>query len=288
MPKFIDTKILDYVESSTFRNQSFEEWAEFAHNYGVSSDPLEQAMERAYFSFNRAALPRKEETRAALEMDDALMEVLADMETTGVYVDAPTLRDVGQELQEKASLLLQEMHELVNEPFNPLSAKQVQYILFTKLGIPVGKKVKTGFSVDSETLEEISKTYAIAGMILEYRGYEKLRSTYAEGLLREINPETGRIHTTYKQTLTTTGRLACENPNLQNIPAGSGYAKTIKSAFRPKDSDWTFVVADYSQVELRVLAMLSGDTELIHAFRNEEDIHERTARFLFPNSKTIS
>ena len=149
------------------------------------------------------------------------------------------------------------MHDLVGEVFNPLSAKQVQHILYEKLGIPTGKKIKTGFSVDSDTLEEISKNYAIAGLILEYRGVEKLRSTYTEGLVKQISPETGRIHTTYNATLASTGRLSSIAPNLQNIPSGGGHASTIKSAFRPESGDQVFVVADYSQVELRVLAMLS-------------------------------
>ncbi len=288
MPKFIDTKILDYVESPTFRNQSFEDWVENIHDYQASGDTMERAIERAYWSSIRADQPRKTETERALKMDTDLMEVLAKMEFRGVYADPAVLTTVGEELRAKAALLLAEMHDLVNEPFNPLSAKQVQYILYTKLGIPVGKKIKTWFSVDSETLDEISKNYAIAGMILEYRGYEKLRGTYTEGLVREIRPSTGRIHTNYNQTVASTGRLSSESPNLQNIPAGDGYAKRIKSAFRPEKSDWIFVVADYSQVELRVLAMLSGDMELLSAFKNGEDIHARTAKFLFPNSTNIS
>lgn len=125
-------------------------------------------------------------------------------------------------------------------------------------------------------------------MILDYRGYEKLRSTYCEGLIEHINPETGRVHTNYKQTFTTTGRLSSENPNLQNIPAGSGYASRIKSAFRPQKPGMSYVVADYSQVEIRVLAMLSGDSNLLQAFKNHEDIHTRTARFLFPEAKEIT
>lgn len=116
------------------------------------------------------------------------------------------------------------MQELVGESFNPLSAKQVQHILFDRLKVPTGKKIKTGFSVDSETLEEIGKNYGIANLILEYRGYEKLRSTYCDGLIGHINLETGRIHTTYKQAFTATGRLSSENPNLQNIPSGGGYS----------------------------------------------------------------
>ena len=198
------------------------------------------------------------------------------------------LKEIAEELTEKARNLEIEMRELVGEPFNPLSAKQVQHILYEKLGLAPGKKIKTGFSVDSETLEELGKTCEIANMILTYRGYEKLRGTYADGLQKEINPITKRIHTTYRETVASTGRLSSDNPNLQNIPMGDGYAARIKAAFRPESPDEVFVVADYSQVELRILAMLSGDEHLIEAFETGEDIHMRTARFLFPNGEDIS
>lgn len=219
MPTFTDVRILDYIEKNNSKNQSFPEWVEAEYEYRASDDPVIQAVERAYFSEQRQSQPRKEGFETVEKMEHDLLKVLTDMEVLGVHVDEATLRDLSAELQEKARHLLAEMHDLVGEPFNPLSAKQVQYVLYTKLGIPTGKKIKTGYSVDSETLEEISKNYAIAGLILEYRGYEKLRSTYCEGLIEHVNPETKRIHTTYKQTFTSTGRLSSEAPNLQNIPA---------------------------------------------------------------------
>ena len=257
------------------------------HEYATSVDPVVSSLERSHFSMRRADKERVPELERIRNMDLELLPVLARMEHAGVYVDREKLSALSEELQEKSRRLEIEMRELVGEPFNPLSAKQVQYVLYEKLHIPVGKKIKTGFSVDSETLEEIGKTNEIANMILEYRGYEKLRSTYAEGLQKEVASD-GRIHTTYNQTLTSTGRLSSENPNLQNIPAGSGYAASIKSSFRPGNPGECFLVADYSQVELRILAMLSGDRNLLDAFRNDEDIHERTARFLFPNALKIS
>ncbi len=288
MTKFTDIKILDYVEKSNFKNQSFEDWAEFEHEYQVSSDPKTEAIEKAYFSMERCKKAIPAELEAVITMEYDLLQVLSDMEILGVYVDREILTELSSELQEKSRLLLAEMQDLVGEWFNPLSAKQVQHILYDRMGISKGKKIKTGFSVDSETLEEISKEYAIAGMILDYRAMEKLRSTYCEWLIWHIHPETGRIHTNYKQTFTSTGRLSSESPNLQNIPAWGGYSARIKSAFRPEKPWFSYVVADYSQVEIRVLAMLSNDTNLLQAFKNNEDIHTRTARFLFPSSEHIS
>lgn len=288
MTKFIDIKTLDYIEKANFKNRSFEEWLEEVKDYQVSDSGEIRAIEKVHFALERASEDRVAGTERALDMDQKLLIVLAEMEHRGVYVEKSLLADISEELAVKAKALEIEMRELVGESFNPLSAKQVQYILYDRLKIPAGKKIKTGFSVDSETLEEIGKTYEIANMILAYRGYEKLRSTYAEGLQKEINHVTKRIHTTYRETVASTGRLSSENPNLQNIPMGSGFAAQIKSAFRPQESDWTFVVADYSQVELRILAMLSGDEHLTEAFEIGEDIHMRTARFLFPTSETIS
>lgn len=288
MPKFTDVKILDYVEKSNYRNQTFAEWIEADFAYQVATDPQIQAIEQAYYSKKRSELPLSKEFGSIVQMEHDLLNVLTDMEMLGVYVDKQELYELSSELQAKSRLLLAEMQDLVGETFNPLSAKQVQHILYDRMRIPTGKKIKTGFSVDSETLAEIAKSHAIAGMILDYRGYEKLRSTYCEWLIEHINPETHRIHTTYKQTFTSTGRLSSENPNLQNIPAGDGYAARIKSAFRPESADMQYVVADYSQVELRVLAMLSWDENLLQVFKNGEDIHTRTAKFLFPTYEKIT
>ncbi len=288
MTKFIDIKTLDYIEKANFKNRTFEDWLVEVKEYNCSGDSEIRAIEKAHFSLERASEDRVPGTDRALEMDQKLLPVLARMEHYGVYVDRNELQNVATELAEKARALEIEMRELVGEPFNPLSAKQVQYILYEKLGLSPGKKIKTGFSVDSETLEELGKTCEIANMILLYRGYEKLRGTYADGLQKEINVHTKRIHTTYRETVASTGRLSSENPNLQNIPMGDGYSARIKAAFKPQNPDEVFVVADYSQVELRILAMLTGDEHLISAFESNEDIHMRTARFLFPTSEHIS
>lgn len=180
MPKYTDVKILEYIEKPAFKNQSFEDWAKSEYEYQVSSDPKTEAVERAYFSNERSKVPVPPELESIAKMERDLLRVLSDMEILGVYADRVKLRELGDELEAKSRLLLAEMRDLVGEDFNPLSSKQVQHILYDRMGIAKGKKIKTGFSVDSETLAEIAKEYAIAGMILDYRGYEKLRSTYCE------------------------------------------------------------------------------------------------------------
>lgn len=221
MPKFQDLKISLALSDSKRKISDFKEYAERVHEYAASDDALTEAFERAYFADKdfrdeKEMLPPSNDAVASLESE--LLPVLAQMEATGVHADGEELRAIGEELREKSKNLELEMVDLIGEPFNPNSAKQVQYVLFDKLKIPSGKKIKTGFSVDSDTLEEIGKTYAIANLILEYRSYEKLRATYAEGLLKEIG-EDGRIHTTYNQVATATGRLSSESPNLQNVPS---------------------------------------------------------------------
>jgi DNA polymerase I-like protein with 3'-5' exonuclease and polymerase domains len=180
MPKYTDVKIIEYIEKPAFKNQSFENWAVSEYEYQVSTDPKTEAVERAYFSDKRSETPIQEELAGIVKMEHDLLGVLSDMEILGVYVDRDALRELGDELEAKSRLLLAEMRDLVGEDFNPLSAKQVQHILYDRMGISKGKKIKTGFSVDSETLAEIAKEYAIAGMILDYRGFEKLRGTYCE------------------------------------------------------------------------------------------------------------
>lgn len=179
-----------------------------------------------------------------------------------------------------------EIFEIMGERMNLNSPKQLQVFFFEKLGIKPIKKTKTGFSVDNDVLEEIAKTHNIARLILDYRTLSKLSSTYVDGLLKAINLRDNRIHTRYDSLGTTTGRMSSNDPNLQNIPFGDGYASEIKSCFVPSEGN-IFIVADYSQIELRILAFLSQDEALLSAFENAEDIHTRTAKFLF-GEKEIS
>jgi DNA polymerase-1 len=180
-----------------------------------------------------------------------------------------------------------EIYTLSGEFFNINSPKQIQEVLFGKLGIKPLKKNKTGFSVDTEVLEEIAKEWDIADKILEYRSLSKLLSTYVENLLKLTTEQNNIIHTTYNQLGAATGRMSSNDPNLQNIPTGVGFPDAIKSCFIPEE-DHIFLVADYSQIELRVLAWLSQDPHLLQVFENNEDIHTRTARFLFPDTVDIS
>lgn len=203
------------------------------------------------------------------------------MEYEWFKLDSVRLKNIWQEIEKRINLLETEIYELVWERFNLNSPKQLQVILFEKLNIPTNKKIKTWFSVDNEVLEQIWEKYAIAALILEHRWLRKLLTTYVEWLLKSMNPFTKRMHTTFNQTQAVTGRLSSENPNLQNIPSWIWYADEIKSCFIPSSSDYKIFVADYSQVELRVLANLSRDKVLLDAFINGEDIHTKTAKFLF-------
>lgn len=220
------------------------------------------------------------------ELEEYVLPVLARMEYTGIYLDKKKLEEIGVRVRSDIHRTENEIYELVWERFNISSPKQIQE-LFIRLGIPLTKKNKTGYSVDVDVLEEIAKKYDIARLILEYRTLTKLESTYISALLKSVDERDGRVHTTYDSLGASTGRMSSNDPNLQNIPTGDGYAHEIKSCFIP--SEWnTFLVADYSQIELRVLAFLSWDENLIDTFRNGEDIHTRTARFLFPHNEQIS
>ncbi len=221
------------------------------------------------------------------DLESALLPILAHMEDRGVRVDIGALEDLRGRIQMDIDRTEKEIYEVVGEVFNINSPKQIQVILFEKLKIVPKKKNKTGFSVDTEVLEEIAKDYDIARLILEYRGLSKLQSTYVEALLRIADKKTHRIHTTYNQIGAATGRMSSTDPNLQNIPTGDGYAHEIKASFLPS-SEHILIVADYSQIEIRVLAWLSGEPNLLEAFEKWEDIHARTAKFLFPDNVVIS
>jgi DNA polymerase-1 len=173
------------------------------------------------------------------------------------------------------------IHQQAGFEFNIGSPKQLGEVLFDKLGLPVIKKTKTGYSTDAEVLEKLEPYHEIVRLILHYRQLTKLQSTYIEGLLKEIRPETGKIHTFYRQTIAATGRLSSQFPNLQNIPIRMEEGRQIRKAFVPSEPGWRIVAADYSQIELRVLAHISGDEGLKEAFLNGMDIHTKTAMDVF-------
>ncbi|QNU68805.1 DNA polymerase I [Ruminiclostridium herbifermentans] len=210
-----------------------------------------------------------------------LVEVLADMELWGFKVDVEGLQNFSKELDGKISVLEDEIYMLAGENFNINSPKQLGVILFEKLGLPSAKKTKTGYSTGAEVLEKLSQKHEIIDRILEYRQLMKLKSTYADGLLTVIDKNTGKIHSSFNQTVTATGRISSTEPNLQNIPIKLELGRKIRKVFIPSDKNYVLLDADYSQIELRVLAHITGDKNMLEAFNNNEDIHTTTASKVF-------
>jgi DNA polymerase I len=209
-----------------------------------------------------------------------LVSVLAAMEKKGVLLDTQFLATMSREIEQLMSLTEEKVYQLAGEKFNISSPKQLQVVLFEKLGLPKGKKTKEGHSTDIEVLTNLARSHELPAEILSYRTMAKLRSTYIDALPLLINPETGRIHTSYNQTVTATGRLSSSNPNLQNIPIRTPEGKRIRQAFIAPEG-WEIISADYSQIELRILAHLSCDSALIDAFKEDVDIHTATAANVF-------
>lgn len=215
------------------------------------------------------------------DLELPLVKVLAAMERRGIFLDVPVLELRSHDIQKKILALQNEIYALAGEEFNLNSPKQLSEILMHKLAIPLPKKTATGFSTNADILESLQADYPIATLILEYRGLEKLRSTYVENLPLDVNPKTHRIHCTFNQSVAATGRLSCQDPNLQNIPVRSEEGRKIREAFRPQHEGWSYLSADYSQIELRLLAHFSEDPNLLHAFNHGEDIHKYTASVMF-------
>jgi DNA polymerase I len=210
-----------------------------------------------------------------------LTRELFAMEKLGVKVDPEVLRAFGQVLRKRQKELETEIYSLVNEEFNISSPKQLGVVLFEKLGLKPPKKNKTGYSTDAEVLEYLVDQHQVIVKILEYRQNIKLQTTYIDSLISLINPKTGRVHTSFNQAVTTTGRLSSTEPNLQNIPIRSGEGKMIRRAFLPEDAGYCFLAADYSQIELRVMAHFSQDPAYKEAFLKGEDIHKFTAAAVY-------
>lgn len=215
------------------------------------------------------------------DMELPLIEVLADMEYRGFKVNTEGLKEFSSRLDEKITDAREDIYNLAGEVFNINSPKQLGVLLFEKLGLPVSKKTKTGYSTDAEVLEGLADKHEAVSRILEYRQLVKLRSTYAEGLLHLVNPATGRIHSSFNQTIAATGRISSTEPNLQNIPIKLEMGREIRKVFIPENSEFILSDADYSQIELRVLAHIASDDNMISAFKNNEDIHTATASNVF-------
>lgn len=209
-----------------------------------------------------------------------LVTVLGEMQFNGMYVDKDELNSFGNELKEQIEILKKEIYKLCGEEFNINSTQQLGVILFEKLNLPVYKKTKRGYSTDVDILEKLRPEHPVIEKILEYRSLMKLNSTYVEGLIPYINEKTNRIHSYFHQTITATGRISSTEPNLQNIPTRNELGKTLRKVFKPAEGN-IYIDADYSQIELRVLAHISEDENMVNAFINDEDIHKQAASKVF-------
>ncbi|MHB9025087.1 MAG: DNA polymerase I [Armatimonadota bacterium] len=215
------------------------------------------------------------------DVEMPLVAVLADMEWLGIAIDSTHLEELSLELGKSIHQLEGDIYRMAGEAFTINSPKQLQTILFEKLGLPKGRKIKTGYSTDADTLAGLAEKHEIVQKLLTYRELTKLKSTYVDSLPRLVNPRSGRIHTNFNQAVTATGRLSSSDPNLQNIPIRTTEGREIRRAFIPGEPGWQLVAADYSQIELRVLAHITEDEELIGVFRRGEDLHTATACRVF-------
>lgn len=219
--------------------------------------------------------------RLCEEIEFPLIEVLTEMEFNGVNVDEGFVKNMNKELISIEGNLVKEIYKIAGVEFNLNSPKQLGEILFERLNLPALKKIKTGYSTDTSVLEELKTKHPIAAKLLDFRTVSKLRSTYTEGLPKFMNKKTGRVHTTFSQTIAPTGRLSSNNPNLQNIPIRTEIGRQLRKAFVPDKKGNLILSADYSQIELRVMASLSGDENMIRAFEKKRDIHNETAAKVF-------
>ncbi len=258
-------------------------------SYGKASEEKEEETARSICYMAYVALKSRKPLLEALEntgmkalftdIEMPLLFTLSDMEKEGIRVNGEELKEYGEKLQIRIEELEKTIWEEAGEKFNINSPKQLGVILFEKMGLPGGKKTKTGYSTAADVLEKLAPEHQIVADILEYRQLAKLKSTYADGLANYID-EGGRIHSTFNQTITATGRISSTEPNLQNIPVRTELGRLLRKVFIPKEG-YVFLDADYSQIELRVLAHMSGDEKLIQAYREAQDIHRITASQVF-------
>lgn len=273
---FIDSNIVFedniYGSKSKINIPNINEYAKYALDKAMIIANLETDILKKLHKDNLYAL--------FIDCEMPLVKVLGDMELAGLKVNQDILKKIGQELNQSLDVITQEIYQLAGEEFNINSVKQLGEVLFQKLGLPHGKKNKTGYSTNVEVLEKLATEYIIAQKVLDYRGLNKLITTYVNGLFDVIYDD-GLIHPLYKQALTMTGRLSSVEPNIQNMPIRTQTGQTIRQAFISRFDDGLILSADYSQIELRVLAHLSGEEEMINSFNEGFDFHSRTASELF-------
>ena len=284
--RFEDSAVAAYLLNSARASYGLEDLAleAFGEGPGPARDD-ESAGSRARWVWRlweqfASDLERDGMRRLYEEVERPLIPVLARMELCGIRVDPLRLEVFAKELERELDNLTREIHALAGEPFNINSSRQLAQILFEKLKLPPIKRTKTGYSTDADVLEHLALGHALPQKILEHRTLAKLKSTYADALPQLIQPATGRIHTSFNQLVTATGRLSSSDPNLQNIPVRTDLGRRVRESFVP-DPGFRFLAADYSQVELRILAHCSGEEALLEAFGRGEDIHTRTAAEVF-------
>lgn len=274
------------LDSASANNDVFSLCMKYAGTKPESFDDEKESarVEACCVRFLRSVLEDKLEedglTNVYTDIDHPLVSVLVDMERVGVEMDYIKLSSLGVESAKEISALESKIYALAGQEFNINSPKQLGHILFDVLGLPASKKTKMGYSTDSKVLRELSKTSEIATQVIEYRELSKIKSTYIDSLPK-MQASDGRIHTCFNQKVTTTGRLSSSDPNLQNIPVRTDFGRHIRECFVPLDSSSVFMSADYSQIELRLLANLSGDRGLIEAFGEGRDFHLSTASTIF-------
>ena len=215
------------------------------------------------------------------ELELPLLPVLQYMEENGVHIDTSVLSEISHMINEQLKILTEKIYGRAGYQFNLNSTQQLAKLLFETMKLPSKKKTKTGYSTDNSVLEELSDEYEIAALLIDYRQLTKLESTYVSALPKMINPVTKRVHSSFNQTITSTGRLSSSNPNLQNIPIRTELGREIRKAFSAEDKDTVILSADYSQIELRLLALMSEDPYLLDAFTREVDIHSQTAAYIY-------
>ncbi len=260
--------------------------AEYLGQRGTFENEMEEAFSQLQFMEAlgpqlRKALEEQKMWSLYQDLELPLSYVLAKMELAGVRLDRKILVEIGEELDKAINKYTAEIYDLAGEEFNINSPKQLGVILFEKLGLTKGKKTKTGYSTSADVLEALAQEHEIVAKILQYRQLVKLKSTYIDGLQAIIHPVTGKVHTSFNQAVTATGRLSSTEPNLQNIPIRMEEGRRIRKAFIPSRDDYMLLTADYSQIELRILAHMAQDEVLIEAFREDQDIHTRTASEVF-------
>lgn len=276
---YFDTFIAAYLLESTKEKYDM---AQLMYDYtGLNIDRVDASDILILYTAMKHILKEHDMFTLYEHVEHPLITVLAQMEIEGFKVDKNILRELDKEFTESLNTLTSEIYDLAGEEFNINSPKQLGVILFEKLDLPVIKRTKTGYSTNIEVLEQLQGQHPIIDKVMDYRQIMKLKSTYVDGLLAVIDPEDGRIHSSFNQTVTATGRISSTEPNLQNIPVKVELGRQIRRVFVASSDDHVLLDADYSQIELRVLAHISEDPTFIEAFKNNQDIHARTASEIF-------